>query len=64
VTDILDLAEELAEIASETTDRKTGTRLMAVIESLLQEAGLPPGGGGGRPPSEWLLSSTVPPEAS
>ena len=43
--DIVELARELAEIASRCTDPDTGRRLMEMIERLLREAGLPPGSG-------------------
>jgi hypothetical protein len=55
-TNVVELAEELAEIAMTTTDAATGVRLMKVVERLLAEAGLPPhdDAGRGMPPSRRL----------
>lgn len=47
VPDVVDLADELAEIARTTTDPVTGARLMEVVKRLLEHAGLPPGEAGG-----------------
>ena len=41
--DVVELAHELARIASTTRDPETGRLLMAVVERILQAAGLPPG---------------------
>jgi hypothetical protein len=41
--DIVNLAHELAEIASTTSDPETGRRLMEVVEKILRAAGLPSG---------------------
>jgi hypothetical protein len=49
---IVELADELAEIARATTDAAAGARLMKVVDRLLAEAGLPPDdetGGGDLP---------------
>lgn len=43
--DPMELARELARIASTTTDEETGRRLMEIVERILQAAGLPRGGG-------------------
>ena len=50
--DLLELADELAEIARTTTDAATGERLMQVVERLLSDSGLPSddSSGGGMPP--------------
>jgi len=40
--DIVELAHDIATIASRTSDAETGRRLMAVVERMLQAAGLPP----------------------
>jgi hypothetical protein len=55
-SDIVGLAEELAEIARTTRDAVTGARLMHVVDRLLEEAGLPPpdDAGGGETPTGWL----------
>ena len=41
-TNIVELADELAEIAKTTSDPATGMRLMKIVERLLVEAGLSP----------------------
>jgi hypothetical protein len=41
--DIVELAHELAKIASETSDKDTGLRLMEVVEKILRATGLPVG---------------------
>ena len=41
LTDIVELATELARIASGTTDPAAARRLMAIVRRLLSEAGLP-----------------------
>lgn len=53
--DVVELAQELAEIARTTSDQDTGRRLMALVSRLLNAAGLPPDNadGGGEPPSSW-----------
>jgi len=58
--DPLEVADELAEIASTTTDAATGEKLVKLIERLLAANGLPPDSqtGGGMPPSR-LLSEPV-----
>jgi hypothetical protein len=43
--DVVELAREIAEIASLTTDPETGRLLMELVERLLRQAGLPPGTG-------------------
>ena len=40
-TDLMELAHELARIASTTNDAETGRLLMLVVHRLLTEAGLP-----------------------
>ena len=40
-TDLMELAHELARIASRTDDTETGRQLMLVVHRLLTEAGLP-----------------------
>jgi hypothetical protein len=58
--DLLELADELAEIARRTTDEITGERLMKVVERLLTENGLPSDdNGGGELPPGRLLSEPV-----
>jgi hypothetical protein len=52
--DLLDLADELAEIARVTNDPATGRRLMQLVNRLLTAAGLPPEAGGGETPDHWL----------
>jgi hypothetical protein len=53
--DPMELADELVEIARTTRDAQTGDLLMAIVERLLTEAGLPDADGGGEmPPSGWL----------
>ena len=53
--DFVELARELASIASATTDPATARRLIEIVERLLAEAGLPPGEqGGGDTPAGWL----------
>jgi len=54
--DLLELAEELAEIARKTTDEIAGERLMKLVERLLTESGLPSddNSGGGMPPGRRL----------
>jgi hypothetical protein len=54
---IVELADELAEIARTTSDTATGVRLMKIVKRLLAEAGLRPPdheAGGGDPPTGWL----------
>jgi len=41
--DLLELAHEIASIASTTTDPETGRLLVGLVEKLMQAAGLPPG---------------------
>lgn len=56
-TNIVELADELAEIAKTTSDPATGMRLMKIVERLLVEAGLSPPDhedGGGDVPTGWL----------
>ena len=43
--DVVELAHELARIASTTRDPETGRQLMEVVERILGAAGLPPGNG-------------------
>jgi hypothetical protein len=51
---IVELAHELAAIASTTMDPETGRLLTELVERLLEAAGLPPDDeGGGELPSEW-----------
>ncbi len=52
-TDLLDLATGLADIARTTTDVVTGRRLMALVDRLLTEAGLPADRGGSDLPHRW-----------
>ncbi len=53
--DIVDLATELARIASKTTDPAAARRLMAIVRRLLSEAGLPhDDDGGGEAPTGSL----------
>ncbi|HTI79815.1 MAG TPA: hypothetical protein VL614_05130 [Acetobacteraceae bacterium] len=53
--DFVELARELASIASATTDPAAARRLVEIVERLLSEAGLPPGEqGGGETPTGWL----------
>jgi hypothetical protein len=53
--DIVELATELAGIASATSDPETARRLMVVVERLLAAAGLPrEEEGGGEVPTGWL----------
>ena len=40
--DLADLAQSLAEIASQTHDARTARQLLALLETLLTAAGLPP----------------------
>jgi hypothetical protein len=40
--DVVELAREIAKIASTTTDPETGRLLMELVERLLEQAGLPP----------------------
>lgn len=56
VTDIVELATELAGIASATTDPETARRLMVIVRRLLSEADLPSDDdeGGGETPTGWL----------
>jgi hypothetical protein len=42
VIDLVELAHEIAGIASTTTDPETGRRLLKLVEKLMQAAGLPP----------------------
>ena len=56
--DFVDLARELASLASTTSDPATARQLMKIVERLLGEAGLPPcENGGGDLPSGWLSES-------
>jgi len=56
--DLIELARELARLASTTTDPVTARRLVEIVERLLTEAGLPPDEhGGGEPPTGWLPGS-------
>ena len=59
LTDIVDLADEIAEIARDTSDRATGRLLMNLVHRLWTEAGLDhdqhSGGGGGELPGEPLM---------
>jgi hypothetical protein len=41
--DVVELARELAKIASATKDQETARRLMELVERLLNAAGLPSG---------------------
>jgi hypothetical protein len=41
--DLVELAHEIATIASTTTDPETGRRLLELVEKLMRVAGLPPG---------------------
>ncbi|MGC1409458.1 MAG: hypothetical protein WA864_10995 [Acetobacteraceae bacterium] len=41
--DVIELAREIARIASTTNDPETGRLLLELIERLLQAIGLPPG---------------------
>lgn len=52
---IVELAREIAAIASATTDPETGRLLMELVGRLLEAAGLPPDDvdGGGELPSHW-----------
>jgi len=43
--DVVELAHELAEIASTTSDPETGRQLMEVVERIMRVVGLPPGSG-------------------
>jgi hypothetical protein len=43
--DGVELAHELAEIASTTSDPNTGRQLMEIVERIMRAAGLPPGTG-------------------
>ena len=43
--DVVELAHEIAQIASQTSDPETGRQLMEVVERILRAAGLPPGSG-------------------
>jgi len=52
--DLMELADELAEIARTTNDPATGAQLMRVVNRLLTEVGLPPEAGGGETPDHWL----------
>ncbi len=53
--DFVELARELASLASTTSDPVTARRLMDIVERLLGEAGLPPcEHGGGDTPTGWL----------
>lgn len=40
--DVVELAHELAKIASETSDPEIGRQVMEVVERILRAAGLPP----------------------
>lgn len=54
--ELTDLARELGEIASATTDPETGRQLTELIERMLEAAGLPPDddAGGGELPGDWV----------
>jgi hypothetical protein len=53
--DIVELANELASIATVTTDPATARRSLEIVERLLAEAGLSRDeDGGGEPPTGWL----------
>jgi hypothetical protein len=41
--DIMELARQIAKIASSTTDPETGHQLMEILEMLMRSAGLPLG---------------------
>ena len=56
-TELVELARELAAIASTTTDPETGRQLMDVVARLLSDAGLPQlddDSGGNRPPGRYM----------
>ena len=42
IPNLAELARVLAEIASQTTDADTAQRLMAVVDQLMTDAGVPP----------------------
>ena len=54
--DPVDLANEIAEIASTTNDSEIGRRLVELVKRLLEAAGLPDNdkGGGDGLPSPWF----------
>ena len=56
-TDLVDLADELADIAGKTTDRRTGEFLMDLVHRLWTEAGLEPDAGGGEAPGQVLMEA-------
>jgi hypothetical protein len=53
-SDMVDLANEIAEIARTTTDPDTGHRLMRLVHRLLTEAGLDPASDQGGASAEQL----------
>ena len=58
-SDMVDLANEIAEIARTTTDADTGHRLMRLVHRLLTEAGLDPEPGQDGPSAGALPLSLV-----
>lgn len=59
---LLELAEEIAEIARTTTDAETGMKLVRLAQRLLSEAGLPDeNAGGGSSPGRRLSAPADPP---
>lgn len=56
--DLEGLAHRLALIASATSDAETGRRLLAVVEELLEQAGLPASRNGDRGPRGWISNVT------
>jgi hypothetical protein len=56
-TDLVDLADELADIAGKTTDGRTGEFLMDLVHRLWTEAGLEPDAGGGEAPGQVLMEA-------
>ena len=58
--DLVQLATEITEVASTTTDPETASRLLDLADRLLTEAGFPDAGwGGGDMPPNGLLSEPV-----
>ena len=60
--DLVELADELTEIASTTSDSVAAVRLMELANRLLTAAGLPDDdteGGGDLPPSHWNHAAPV-----